>query len=122
MSAQIGQLTLAEARSRLQRWPAQAAPIAAAEYQQRIEQARALMHAQGVDALLVGAGTSLRYFAGVAWGASERLVALLITRNGDPVMICPVFEEGSLDAVLRIPADKRLWEEHEDPHALVAQV
>lgn len=121
MSAQIGHLTLAEARSRLHRWPAQAAPIAAAEYQQRIEQARALMRAQGVDALLVGAGASLRYFAGVPWGASERLVALLITRNGDPVMICPVFEEGSLDAVLRIPVDRRLWEEHQDPHALVAQ-
>lgn len=122
MSAQIGHLALAEARSRLRRWHAQAAPIAAAEYQQRIEQARALMHAQGADALLVSAGTSLRYFAGVPWGASERLVALLITRSGDPVMICPVFEEGSLDAVLRIPVSKRLWEEHEDPYALAAQV
>lgn len=122
MSAQIGHLTLEQARSQLRRWEAQAAPISAAEHQQRIAHARALMQAQGVDAMLVSAGTSLRYFAGVPWGATERLVALLITRDGDPVMICPVFEEGSLDAVLRIPVSKRLWEEHEDPHALVAQV
>lgn len=122
MSAQIGHLSLDEARARLKRWPTQAAPISAAEYQQRIEHARVLVQAQGVDALLVNAGTSLRYFAGVLWGATERLVALLITRSGEPVMICPVFEEGSLDAVLRIPTDKRLWEEHDDPYALVAQV
>lgn len=122
MSRQIGHLSLEQARAQLHRWKAQAAPISADEYQQRIERARALMREQNVDALLVSAGTSLRYFAGVPWGATERLVALLLTTSGDPVMICPVFEEGSLDAVLRIPTDKRLWEEHEDPHALVAQV
>ncbi len=122
VSRQIGHLTLEQARARLAPWQAQAAPISADEYQQRLEQARALMRQCGADALLVTAGSSLRYFAGVPWGASERLVALLITRIGEPVMVCPVFEEGSLDAVLRIPADKRLWEEHEDPHALVADV
>ncbi|HWU71506.1 MAG TPA: Xaa-Pro peptidase family protein, partial [Pseudoxanthomonas sp.] len=51
----------------------------------------------------------------------ERLVALLLTASGSPLLVCPAFEEGSLDAVLSIPAEKRLWGEHEDPHALVAQ-
>ena len=120
MSGQIGGLTLAEAQAQLRPWEDRAPAIAAEEYQARIAHARALMQAQGVDALLVGAGTSLRYFAGVPWGATERLVALLLTREGEPLLVCPVFEEGSLDAVLKIPADKRLWEEHEDPHALVA--
>ena len=121
MSAQIGHLTLADARAQLQPWARRAPAIADAEYEQRIERARALMRAAGVDALLVTAGASLRYFSGVPWGASERLVALLITRDRDPLFVCPAFEEGSLDAVLRIPAGKRLWQEHEDPHALVAQ-
>lgn len=120
MSGQIGGLTLAEALAQLKPWEDRAPAIAAEEYQARIAHARALMQAQGVDALLVGAGTSLRYFAGVPWGATERLVALLLTREGEPLLVCPVFEESSLDAVLKIPADKRLWEEHEDPHALVA--
>lgn len=70
---------------------------------------------------MIGAGTSLRYFTGVPWGASERLVALLLTLDGDPVLICPAFEEGSLDAVLKIAVAKHLWEEHEDPYALVVQ-
>ncbi len=121
MSGQIGGLSLADAQAQLQPWSRRAPAISADEYAQRIEHARALMRARGVDALLVGAGTSLRYFAGVPWGASERLVAMLLTAQGDPVLVCPVFEEGSLDAVLQIPALKRLWEEDEDPHARVAQ-
>ena len=121
MNAQIGHLTLAEARAKLAPWRDRAAPIAAAEYAQRLEQARRLLREQHLDALLVAAGASLRYFTGVAWGASERLVAMLLTAHGDPLLICPAFEEGSLDAVLKIPAEKRLWEEHEDPHARVAQ-
>ena len=121
MRPQIGHLSLSDARAQLRRWHTQAPPISDDEYRQRIEQARALMQRLGVDALLVTAGASLRYFTGVAWAASERLVALLVTRAGKPVLVCPAFEEGSLDAVLRIEVDKRLWEEHENPHALVAQ-
>ncbi|WCE03190.1 Xaa-Pro peptidase family protein [Pseudoxanthomonas sp. JBR18] len=121
MSGQIGGLSLAEARAQLQPWTTLAPAIGADEYQQRIARARALMREQGVDALLVGAGTSLRYFTGVPWGATERLVAMLLTAQGEPQLICPVFEEGSLDAVLKVPVAKRLWEEHQDPYALVVQ-
>jgi len=123
MSSQIGGLEhdaalaqCAHIRARI----SPASPITLAEYGQRLERARALMREAGVDALLVSAGASLRYFAGVPWGASERLVGLLVTMTGAPVVICPVFEEGSLDAVLNIPAEKRLWEEHEDPYLLAA--
>ncbi|MCF5992192.1 Xaa-Pro peptidase family protein, partial [Xanthomonas perforans] len=121
MSSQIGGLSLAQARAQLTPWTQCAAPIATDEYERRIERARTLMRAHGVDALLIGAGTSLRYFTGVPWGASERLVALLLTLDGEPVLICPMFEEGSLDAVLKIPVTKYLWEEHDDPYALVVQ-
>lgn len=120
MNDQIGHLTLAQARAALAPWDTPAPPIAADEYQRRIERARALMHVRGADMLLVAAGASLRYFTGIPWGASERLVALLLPPHGEPIVVCPAFEEGSLDAVLKIPARKRLWEEHEDPHALVA--
>ena len=120
-ASQIGGLSLEQAMAQLAPWPECALPIQSGEYQQRLEQARRSLRAHGVDALLISAGTSLRYFTGVPWGASERLVAMLLTLSGDPVLICPVFEEGSLDAVLKIPVEKRLWEEHEDPHALVAQ-
>jgi len=123
MNRQIGGLEHDAALARCAQLRARitpAAPISGNEYGQRIERARALMREAGVDALLVSAGASLRYFAGVPWAASERLVGVLLTASGTPVAICPVFEEGSLDAVLQIQVEKRLWEEHEDPYGLVA--
>ncbi|MGP1665023.1 MAG: M24 family metallopeptidase, partial [Rhodanobacter sp.] len=119
-SRQIGGLDLAQARAHLTRWPHFAEPIGADEYQQRLEHAREGMRQQGVDALLITAGSSLRYFSGISWGASERLVGMLLTLRGEPVVICPAFEIGSLAHALKIPASIRLWEEHESPHALIA--
>ncbi len=117
---QIGGSTLAQARARLEPWRQRAAPIGAGEYGQRIERARRLMREQGVDALLITAGASLRYFTGVPWGASERLVAMLLTLDGEPLLVCPAFEAGSLAHVLKIAARALLWEEDEDPCALAA--
>ena len=95
-------------------------PIAPDEYAARLDRARALTAAAGAGALLVHTGASLRYFTGVPWGATERMVALLLPVAGEPVMICPRFERGSLEADLTISADLRLWEEDENPVALVA--
>jgi Xaa-Pro dipeptidase len=103
-------------------WPDSAPAVARDERLARIERAREHMARWGADALLIGAGASLRYFTGVTWGASERLVAMLLFRNGDPVMICPAFELGSLEAELQIGADIRLWEEDESPSDMVAAV
>ena len=96
--------------------------VAPTEIEARLERARGLMGEVGADALLIGAGASLRYFTGVAWGATERLVALLLPRRGRPSMICPAFELGSLEASLATGADIRLWQEDENPFALVGQM
>jgi Xaa-Pro dipeptidase len=73
-------------------------------------------------ALVVNAGASLRYFTGVAWAPSERLVALVIRASGAPVLVCPQFELGSIEAALGVLAHVHTWEEHERPQELVAQV
>ena len=120
MTRGISGSTAAAELEGLRPWADQAGPISVREREGRIEQARRLMAASGADALLIGAGASLRYFAGVPWGASERLVAMLLPRAGAPVMICPHFELGTLEADLVVPADIRLWQEDESPSALVA--
>lgn len=119
---QIGGLDMAAAQAMLQPWVQRSAPISAVEHEQRLERARRLMHARGDVALLITAGASLRYFAGIPWAASERLVALLLPLRGEPLLVCPTFEEGSLRAELKIPAQLHLWQEHENPQALVARL
>ena len=119
MTRGIGGSTSGEQLAGLLPWSDPAPPITREERLARIDKARRLLGALEADALLIGAGASLRYFAGISWSPSERLVAMLLPRDGDPVMICPRFELGTLEADLHVPADLRLWEEDESPSALV---
>jgi Xaa-Pro dipeptidase len=116
----IGGSTFERELAAIAPWATPAAAIVRAERDARIEQARRLTRAMGADALLIGAGDSLRYFTGVAWGLSERLVALLLPVTGQPIVIAPAFELGTLEADLAIDADIRLWQEDENPARLVA--
>lgn len=103
-------------------WPSPAAAIAAEERLARLAKAQGLMATLGADAMIIGAGASLRYFAGLTWNPTERLVAMVLPQQGDPTIVCPRFEEGSVRAGLAIEAELALWEEHESPYALVARL
>ena len=73
-------------------------PISPDEFRGRIEHAQKLMaeSTPKFDALFCAPGTSLYYFTGIHWGASERLLGLLLPRAGDPILVVPGFEEGRL--------------------------
>jgi len=122
MSNGIGGSTAAAQLAAIKPWATPVPRIGREEREARIERARARVHKSGTHALLIGAGASLDYFTGVPWGASERLVAMLLPRRGLPIIICPAFERGSLDAALDIAAEVREWEEHESPSELLAKV
>lgn len=115
----IGGSNAATELDALQPWADRAAPIEVAERDARIARAQSLTDEVGAQALLVNAGASLRYFAGVPWGQSERLVAMLLLPCRPPIIICPHFEIGTLEADLGIAADIRSWQEDEDPVRLV---
>ncbi|HEY6642124.1 Xaa-Pro peptidase family protein [Povalibacter sp.] len=95
-------------------------PIQTAEYLQRIAKAQQLMRAAGLKGLLIEAGSSLVYFTGIQWWRSERLTAALIPAEGEPLIVTPQFEEPSIRESLKIPAQVRVWNEHESPSALLA--
>ncbi|MES2723912.1 MAG: Xaa-Pro peptidase family protein [Pseudomonadota bacterium] len=120
MTHGIGGSSADEQLADLTPWP-KAPPIGPQERAARVARARELMSQIGADALIIGAGPSLRYFTGVAWNATERLVALVLPLTGPLKMICPRFELGSLQAALLVEAELLLWEEHESPYALAAQ-
>ncbi|URW76581.1 Xaa-Pro peptidase family protein [Sphingomonas donggukensis] len=97
-----------------------AVPIGPDERAARIARAQALMRASGIGAVLVEAGSSLTYFTGVRWGRSERLTAAVLPAHGEALIITPFFEEPSVRESLGVAAEVRVWQEDEDPLALVA--
>lgn len=94
--------------------------IDAAERAGRIARAQALMANAGMAAIILEPGASLDYFTGVQWWRSERVTAAIIPASGEPVVVTPFFEEPSIRQSLGIPAGVRVWQEDEDPLALLA--
>ncbi|WP_297829449.1 M24 family metallopeptidase [Thermomonas sp.] len=97
-----------------------AVPIGDDEYRARLAKAQRLMAEQGMDALFVGAGTSLKYFVDLNWWGSERTAGVLLARHGDPVYITPDFERSRALEQIRFGKDVRTWQENESPFALIA--
>src|SRR5688500_4586527 len=115
-SALLAQSAAPELRS----MTADVVPIARDEYRARITKAQRLMREQGLSALLIEPGASLVYFTGVQWWRSERLTAAVLPVEGEPIVVTPHFEEPSVRESLKIPAEVRIWNEHENPLAVVA--
>jgi len=97
-------------------------PITPDEFRGRLLQAQKLMTemAPNYDALFVAPGTSLYYFTGIRWGGSERLLALVLPRTGDPIVVVPAFEEGRMREKLTFAAEVRAWQEDESPTKIAA--
>jgi Xaa-Pro dipeptidase len=97
-------------------------PITADEFRGRLENAQKLMAelTPKYDALFVAPGTSLYYFTGIRWGVSERLLALVLPRTGDPIVVVPAFEEGRMRERLHLAAEVRAWQEDESPTKIAA--
>jgi Xaa-Pro dipeptidase len=100
-------------------------PITVDERATRQENARQLMAANHLDAILLADGTSLDYFAGVHWWGSERFFALVLPAKGRALCVCPAFEEGRARELLANSpegknADVRTWQEDQNPYQLLA--
>ena len=111
--------------ARLTSQKSRARPITAAEREVRIEKARTLMRSSGIDALMLTAGTSLRYFTNISWGLSERMLTVIVPVKGEAFVVTPAFEEErTREQLARSPlknADVLIWNEDESPYKRVAQ-
>jgi Xaa-Pro dipeptidase len=95
-------------------------PIDAAERAARLARAQSLMKAAGIGAVLIEPGSSMIYFTGVRWHTSERLTLAILPVEGEPCIVTPFFEEPSVRETLSVPAEVRVWQEDENPLAVVA--
>ena len=85
----------------------------------RLKLARQKLAESGADALFVTPSTNLFYLAGISFHRSERLTAVLLPKDGEPVLIVPAFEEAharSMSAIDRLVT----WQETENPFAIAA--
>lgn len=89
------------------------------EYQQRLEDLRRNMQSAELEALILVAGSNMRYFTGLSWSLTERMVGAIVTAE-ELIFICPKFEESALRPALKVEGDWAFWEEHESPSELVA--
>jgi len=96
------------------------APISPVERQSRLAGLRSGMEAAGVETVLLGSTSSLRYFTGLDWYASERLVGALVHASGGLDYITPQFELEKVEGLISLPGEILSWEEDESPWRLVA--
>src|SRR6185295_17536554 len=106
----------------LRRMTAGIVPISDEERQSRINKAQRLMAQHKIDAIYIESGSSMYYFTGVRWGASERMFALVIPQRGELAWVCPRFEEERARELIKFGTDIRTWEEDQSPYLRVAQI
>jgi Xaa-Pro dipeptidase len=97
-------------------------PITVEERKARIEKAQKLMAENKIDAIYLDGGTSMKYFTGVEWGNSERMMSAIIPAKGDVRYVVPHFEEARLRELITLGTDVRVWEEHESPYKVVTGI
>ncbi|MGM8063253.1 M24 family metallopeptidase [Vogesella indigofera] len=118
MTIGVGGVSKEQALAGLQDMTQGAQPIGLDEYRVRLAKAQAYMQANGIAALYLNAGTSLNYFTGLKWYASERMVGAILPAHGALEFIAPWFEVGTLHDYMQLQGEVNAWHEHESPYAL----
>jgi Xaa-Pro dipeptidase len=88
-------------------------------YLRRLDTVRAELRCLKADGLYATPSSNLFYLTGIDFHRSERLTALLLFQDQEPVAICPAFEA---ERLRRMSAVERVvtWEETGDPFAKAA--
>lgn len=100
--------------------PVSATGIADAEFRARIAGLQARLRQDGVKAVWLDASSALTYYTGLSLGPSERIHGALIPAAGPLLYVSPTFEALMLRTLLRLPGEVAVWEEDENPFALIA--
>jgi len=90
-------------------------------YLRRLDSVRERLKSIPADGLYATPSSNLYYLTGIDFHRSERLTALLLFRDADPVVICPAFEERRLRGMSAVE-NVVTWEETEDPFQKAARL
>jgi Xaa-Pro dipeptidase len=96
-------------------------PIGIEERLKRIAKAQALMRDKGIDALYLDVSSSMVYFTGLNFRRTERMHSAVLPAKGDIVYVSPAFEAEKLKTMMTFGDKIAVWEEDEDPTAIVTE-
>jgi Xaa-Pro dipeptidase len=102
-------------------WPHPVPKITDEERRQRLVRLQASLEDKGLGGILLGASESLRYFTGLVWHQSERLLGALVTPKS-VTYIVPGFEQSRVESLSHLPGEIVAWQEDEASAALVASL
>jgi Xaa-Pro dipeptidase len=86
-------------------------------FEERIDKLRKLLEQTQYDAVIVASAANLFYFTGVWIEAHERLLALVLRREGEPVLVAPDLHRGELGPV---GLNTVYWRDGDDAASLLA--
>src|SRR5262249_33862714 len=94
-------------------------PTSREMYLRRLETVRERLRVIPADGLYATPSSNLYSPTGIDFHRSERLTALLLFPDADPVIVCPAFEERRLRGMSAV-SKVVTWEETDDPFAKAA--
>jgi Xaa-Pro dipeptidase len=97
------------------------APISDNERLARLKRLREAMAKAGVAGVLLGSTESLRYFTGLVWHQSERLLGAMVTEK-DLAYVVPGFEKSRVETLPHLEGEIAVWQEEESPAELVTSL
>ncbi|MBO9171839.1 MULTISPECIES: M24 family metallopeptidase [Rhizobium] len=100
-------------------WNFPVARIDDPERLQRVGLLQQVLAAADCGGILLGPTESLRYFTGLVWHQSERLLGALVTPSA-LYYIVPGFELGRVETLARLPGEVVVWQEEESSAALIS--
>ena len=102
-------------------WSHPVPPISDAERLERLTRLQTALKDRKLDGMLLGATESLRYFTGLVWHPSERLLGAFVTPSSIHYIV-PGFERSRVETLPRLAGEIVTWEEDESSAACVARL
>ena len=96
-------------------------PIADDERRTRMEKARRLMRENKLSAVVMEGGSSLFYFTGTRWTATDRTLAWVLPASGEPSWVVPKADDTRARGAIRMGGDVRTWDDTTGPYKTLAQ-
>jgi Xaa-Pro dipeptidase len=90
-------------------------------HQERLDAMRKRLAAIPADGLFATPSSNLFYLTGIDFWRSERLTALLLFADREPVVLCPAFEESRLRGMSAV-GNLVTWQETENPFEKAAKL